>query len=260
MIITTPIPAFDDNYLWLIQNDNNTDAVIVDPGDAGPVLDVLQKKKLNLSAIIITHHHWDHIDGIEDLLKYYDVPVYGPDSPRIPKVSITVKEGDTVSLFNGALVLKVLEVPGHTKDHIAYVGEIDQRPALFCGDTLFAAGCGRLFDGTYEQFYQSLGKLNQLPGNTLVYCTHEYTMANLSFAHAVEPTNQAINKRIKNEQIKRDQNKPTLPTHLRLEQETNPFLRYREPHVALAINQFWQANWSSDLELFTGLRRWKDKY
>ncbi|MGH1440367.1 MAG: hydroxyacylglutathione hydrolase [Cellvibrionaceae bacterium] len=259
-MLVKPITAFSDNYLWLIQNESNTDAVVVDPGDAEPVLKVLQETKLRLSAIIITHHHWDHIDGIEDLLKYYDVPVYGPNSARIPQVSLAIKEGDTVSLFDGALTLDVLEVPGHTKDHIAYFGNIDQRPSLFCGDTLFAAGCGRLFDGTHDQFYQSLDKLNQLPSDTQIYCTHEYTMANLDFAQAVEPDNKAITERIKSEQAKRDQGIPTLPTNLLLERETNPFLRYREKGLSLAINQFWEANWSSDLDLFTGLRRWKDKY
>jgi len=268
MINITPIPAFSDNYLWLIENtqknthnsQDKNDAVIVDPGDAEPVLKVLQEKNLNLIAILITHHHWDHIDGIDDLLKYYNVPVYGPCSKRIPQISVTLKEGDEVALFDKALTFKVLEVPGHTDDHIAYVGDINQQPALFCGDTLFAAGCGRLFDGTHEQFYQSLHKLNSLPLDTQIYCTHEYTLANLAFAEAVEPNNKTIQERINNEQCKREKNQATLPTNLALERQTNPFLRYQEPAVSSSINQFWKSAWSSDIDLFTGLRRWKDKF
>ncbi|MFT6388611.1 MAG: hydroxyacylglutathione hydrolase [Cellvibrionaceae bacterium] len=264
MIKITPIPAFSDNYLWLIENTQNgqdkNDAVVVDPGDAEPVLKVLREKNLNLAGILITHHHSDHIAGIDDLLSYYDVPVYGPYSKRIPQISVELKEGDEVALFDRALTLKVLEVPGHTYDHIAYVGDINQQAALFCGDTLFAAGCGRLFDGTHEQFYRSLHKLNSLPLHTQIYCTHEYTLSNLAFAKAVEPKNKAIQGRIKNEQLKREKNQATLPTNLALERQTNPFLRYQEPGVSLAINQFWEAAWTSDLDLFTGLRRWKDKF
>lgn len=258
-INVSPIPAFSDNYLWLIE-DGNSNAVIVDPGDATPVLKVLREKSLNLVGILITHHHNDHIGGINELLKHYQVPVYGPDTKRIPQITQAVSEGDTVELFGNTLTLSVFEVPGHTYDHIAYLGDINGQPALFSGDTLFAAGCGRIFDGSYEQFYQTLDKLNALPANTQIYCTHEYTLANLKFALAVEPNNIELQERSKKEQLKREQGQPTLPTNLELERQTNPFLRYRSPQLTSAINQQWQAEWSSDVDLFAGLRRWKDNF
>jgi hydroxyacylglutathione hydrolase len=260
MINVVPIPAFDDNYIWLIKGPDNK-AVIVDPGDAEPVLSFISEEQRTLSAIIITHHHWDHIDGINDLLRFYDVPVYGPDSPRIPQITHKVKEGSIVTLFDAPLFeLNVIEVPGHTRDHIAYTGLVNNKPAIFCGDTLFAAGCGRLFDGTHEQFCHSLQKINQLPAETQIFCTHEYTLANLKFAEAVEPSNQDIKNRIKNEQKKRLKHLPTLPTTLGLERRTNPFLRYHENDVTSAINAYWASEHSSPEALFTGLRRWKDEF
>lgn len=254
-----PIPAFTDNYLWLIQH-HNGDAVVVDPGDGKAVITALEKLNLQLSGILVTHHHNDHIGGIPDLLNYKSVPVYGPTTDRIPTISHPLKEGDNITLFEGDLSFKIVEVPGHTYDHIAYIGELDNNPIVFCGDTLFAAGCGRKFDGTFDQFYQSLDKLNSLPSSTLVYCTHEYTLANLNFAIAVEPTNNHIGQRLKDEKLKRDQGLPTLPSTLELERQTNPFLRYRLPSVAQTINRHWDSSWSSDLDLFTGLRKWKDDF
>ncbi|MGH1485007.1 MAG: hydroxyacylglutathione hydrolase [Cellvibrionaceae bacterium] len=270
MITVSPIPAYTDNYIWLIENSLG-EAVVVDPGDANPVLATLSEKKLKLVAIIVTHHHWDHVDGIDDLRRFYDVPVYGPDSARIPHVTNTVSEGDTVTLFSSSsssssplqlqsLQLEVLSVPGHTYDHIAYRSNIDNQPVIFCGDTLFAAGCGRLFDGTHEQFCHSLQRINQMPANTQIFCTHEYTMANLAFAAAVEPANTAIKKRTKTERTKREQGQSTLPTNLALERETNPFLRYEQPHIAQSINQYWKTESTSPEDLFTGLRRWKDNF
>ncbi len=260
MITVTPIPAYTDNYLWLIEHSNG-DAVIVDPGDAAPVLAVLKEKKLTLIAIIITHRHWDHVDGINDLLQYYHVPVYGPDSDAIPQITNKRGEGDKVSFFDQpSLELTILEVPGHTVEHIAYFGDIDNRPTLFCGDTLFAGGCGRLKGGTHEQLCHSLQRISQLPEETQIFCTHEYTLANLQFAKTVEPDNQTIQERLKNEQTKRRQNQPTLPTSLALEQQTNPFIRCNQSSVANSINQYWKSNWVTTQELFTGLRRWKDEF
>lgn len=256
-----PIPAFtgtNDNYIWSIEL--NQQAVIVDPGDAKPVLAYLQQAQLALSAIIITHHHWDHIDGIDELLRFFPVPVYGPQSDKIPQITKPLFDGNCITLLDGKLALQVIAVPGHTRDHIAYLSDINANTALFCGDTLFAAGCGRLFDGSYEQFTASLKKINSLPETTLIYCTHEYTLANLRFASAVEPKNAAIAKRAKNEQLKRQHNQPTLPTTLKLERQTNPFLRYQEPQVKEAINHYWEQDWSDDVALFTGLRRWKDSF
>lgn len=260
MISVTAIPIIKDNYVWLLEHTNG-EAVIVDPGDAAPVLEVLRQKNLRLTAILNTHHHWDHVDGINDVLAYADVPVYGPDSSRIPQVTHKVAESDRVTLFSDqSLTLRVIEIPGHTLEHIAYIGELEQRTALFCGDTLFAAGCGRLLGGTAEQLYLSLQTINQLPEDTQVFCTHEYTMANLAFAQAVEPHNQAISERTKREADKREQGLPTVPTSIGLERQTNPFLRCHEAPVALAINHQWQAHWEQPQDLFAGLRRWKDTF
>jgi hydroxyacylglutathione hydrolase len=256
----TPIPAFNDNYLWLI-DDGLSQAVIVDPGDPTPVLKTLSQKQLKLSAILITHHHRDHIGGVEALAKEFNVPVYGPNSEKIPQVTHTVSHGDNINLFDGPeLSLKVLEVPGHTQEHIAYFGEVNQQPVLFPGDTLFAAGCGRLLGGTHQQLCHSLGILNQLPEDTQIFSSHEYTLANLSFAKAVEPENADIQQRILNEEQKRAADKPTLPTKLSLERLTNPFLRIEQASVTESINRHWQQNWSDREDLFGGLRRWKDNF
>ncbi len=254
------IPAYTDNYIWLIEH-NSGEAVVVDPGDEKPVLEVLQEKNLTLVAIIITHRHWDHVDGIKPLLNYYPVPVYGPHSKRIPQVNHPVSEGDQLCFFSeNPLTLSIIDVPGHTKEHIAYLEHSTEHCILFCGDTLFAAGCGRLFDGSHQELCRSLIKINQLPESTQIYCSHEYTLANLRFAQAVEPDNTAIENRIKIEQEKRDKQQPTLPTNLKLERETNPFLRFQQTSVTRAINQFWETTWSEQEDLFGALRRWKDKF
>ena len=260
MFIIHPIPAFQDNYFWLIVDHNLKQAVVVDPGDAKPVLDYCQEHQLTLSAILVTHHHWDHIDGIKDLLKWFSIPVYGPLSDRIPQVTNPLREGDHIQLLDKTLDFTVLEVPGHTQEHIAYYGDIDSKPSLFCGDTLFAGGCGRLLGGTHEQLRQSLDRLSTLPNNTIVYCTHEYTLANLAFAQAVEPNNTRLTERLQIEQQKREKNLPTLPTTIELEKQTNPFLRFTQTGIKAAINHHWQQQWQSPEELFAGLRRWKDNF
>lgn len=258
-LTAVPIPAFDDNYLWLIHGPNHT-AVIVDPGDAQPVMDYLRKQQLELIAILVTHHHNDHIGGINTLTQYWDIPVYGPSSPHIPQVTHTVGDGDTVTLFNESHRFDVMTVPGHTLDHIAYEATINNQPAVFCGDTLFAAGCGRIFDGSSALLYQSLQRLNQLPAETLIFCTHEYTLANLAFAQAVEPHNQDILERIETESAKRQQGQPTLPSQLSLERATNPFLRCNTSDVKTAINAHFNSNESNQEALFIQLRRWKDHF
>ncbi len=267
MISISPIEIFSDNYVWLIVHQNNT-ACVVDPGDAAPVQQVLQAQGLTLTAILITHHHWDHTGGIDDLVKSYpDVCIYGPNSEKIPQITHAQKSSDNIDIFgDSSLCLEVIEVPGHTSEHIAYYGHYqtdpnkDREAVLFSGDTLFAGGCGRLLGGTAEQLLSSLKTLAKLPGDTRVYCTHEYTLANLEFAATVEPNNTHITQRIAAESQKRKNAKPTLPSSLELEQRTNPFLRCIQPEISQSINKHWGQSWQGEQELFTALRRWKDNF
>lgn len=247
------IPAFNDNYLWLISD--NGQAYVVDPGDAEPIEAALKQHNLDLSGILITHHHWDHTNGINALLEQRDIPVYGPQSDKIPQVSHPVKEGDQLKLTEH-LAFTVLEVPGHTLDHIAYFGH----GYLFCGDTLFSAGCGRLFEGSAEQMYSSLEKLSRLPPDTLIYCAHEYTTANLKFAAAVEPNNPAIQSHIHKVDKLRADGLSSLPSTIGLEQKINPFLRAHHPDVIQAAQQRAGSPLSADSAILAEIRRWKDNF
>ena len=257
MLTVLAVPAFNDNYLWLIHD--GVHAAVVDPGDAAPILAALDAHGLSLVAILLTHHHADHVGGVQSLLRRYKVPVFGPRTESIPGVSHALREGDVADLPELALRLAVLDVPGHTSGHIAYVAQ--QQGWLFCGDTLFAGGCGRLFEGTPAQMASSLGKLAALPDATEVYCAHEYTIANLRFAHEVEPENAALVARIRAEQAKRDRGQPTVPSTIGLEKSTNPFLRYREPAIIrhlIAAGRL--AAGQEPLASFGALREWKNTY
>jgi hydroxyacylglutathione hydrolase len=255
MLSVTPIPAFDDNYIWLLARPDSLEAVVVDPGDEAPVLAHLASRNLRLVAILVTHHHWDHTGGIEALTAAYPgVAVYGPADPRIAAITHRLREGDGVRLLEGGAFLRVLEVPGHTASHIAYHGE----GLLFCGDTLFAAGCGRVFDGTFEQLAASLARIAALPRDTLIYCAHEYTLANLGFARWVEPESRALLERVQESQRLRAAGKPTLPSLLARELATNPFLRTAEPGVIAAAEAHAGRRLATPSEVFTALRRWKD--
>lgn len=256
MLTVLAVPAFQDNYLWLIHDGRR--AAVVDPGDATPVLAALDAHKLALAAILLTHHHADHVGGVPELLKKFHVPVFGPRHEAIPQITFPLREGDTATIPELGLTLSVLDVPGHTRGHIAYVAR--EMPWLFCGDTLFAGGCGRLFEGTPEQMVASLNKLAALPDATQVYCAHEYTLANLRFAREVEPGNTTLIERIRAEQAKRDAGQPTVPSTIGLEKATNPFLRYREPAIAEHLIASGHLAIKEPIAVFAALRQLKNTY
>jgi hydroxyacylglutathione hydrolase len=249
-----PIPAFNDNYIWLLRS--GRDAVVVDPGDAAPVLEFLGRNDLRLGAVLLTHHHADHVGGVEDLLDRFQVEVYGPAAESIPSVSRAVSEADRVRLPRIEVELNVLEIPGHTRGHVAYYGA----NLLFCGDTLFSCGCGRLFEGTPEQMLASLDKLSALPPSTQVFCGHEYTHANCRFALAVEPENDALRRREHEVAQLRAKGIPTLPSSIGVELQTNPFLRSRCPAVRAAVERYRGAHLAKDADVFAALRKWKNSF
>ena len=256
MLEIDPIPAFEDNYIWCLHR--NGEAWVVDPGDAAPVESFLTAKKLRLGGILITHHHRDHIGGLAQLAREYSLQtIYGPSNPAIAGITHRLGEGDRIELLG--LTFAVLEVPGHTLDHIAYYSDSIEPPLLFSGDTLFAAGCGRLFEGSAEQMYASLQKLASLPRSTEIYCTHEYTLANLRFALAVEPDNPAVMERATGAARRRQALQPTLPSTLQLELETNPFLRAHTPSVRSAVQKLGDPA-SSNVQIFAAIRTWKDHF
>ena len=211
-----PIKAFNDNYIWLLQEKLN--GIIIDPGDAKPVLKILIEKDIDLKAILITHKHYDHTGGVEELIKHYpDVQIFGPENIEFKFKYIIVKEDDVISISGTKVRFNVIETPGHTLDHIVYV----DKENLFCGDTLFACGCGKLFEGTYSEMFKSLLKISSLNPNTKVYCAHEYTKENIQFALTIDPDNYQLNERYK----KLKDVEITIPSLLKEELETNPFLR-----------------------------------
>lgn len=254
-VTIAPIRAFSDNYIWCIHND--TDAVVVDPGDAAPVDAFCRANNLTLAAILITHHHRDHTGGIAALTSACkDLPVIGPRGGHINGITKSVAQGDTVHLPVLNCQFAVLEVPGHTLDHIAFYGH----GLVFCGDTLFSAGCGRLFEGSPEQMCHSLNKLKRLPAATKVYCTHEYTLANLKFALTVEPGNRALNDYAQWANETREQDLPTLPTTMQSQCEINPFLRCTESTVKASVEGHWQQSLPDDVAVYARLRQWKDEF
>jgi hydroxyacylglutathione hydrolase len=256
MLDVQPILAFDDNYIWLL-TEGVGNAVVVDPGDAEPVLERLGAERLTLTSVLITHHHYDHTGGLEDLLTAFPgLEVNGPDDDRIRVLTHRRHEGETFVPAGLSTPFQVLEVPGHTSSHIAYLGA----ERLFCGDTLFAAGCGRVFDGSFEQLARSLDRLAALPEQTLCHCAHEYTQANLGFAEWVESDSQALAERVRQVQLQRAKGLPTVPSRLDLERATNPFLRTREPNVIAAAERQAGRRLATSVEVFTALRRWKDEH
>ncbi len=254
MITVKPVRAFNDNYIWLLQRAGDPRCVVVDPGDATPVLLALAEQGLELSTILLTHHHGDHTGGVRELLSHGPVPVYGPAGESIPEVTQPLREGDTVSLPELDLELGVFDVPGHTAGHIAYYGG----GMLFCGDTLFAGGCGRLFEGTPAQMYQSLEKLASLPEDTRVYCAHEYTLANLRFALKVDPDNRRLQDRVSEVETLRAADECTLPSTIGEERQTNPFLRSGDSSVKQHAESWAGERFTDPVEVFAAVRAWKD--
>ena len=251
----TPIPAFSDNYIWMMTRKGR--AAVVDPGDPAPVFKALDEQGLTLDTIIITHHHFDHTGGVAALKSATDCRVIGPDNPKITDINEVMSEGTQVTVLG--YDFRVMEVPGHTLDHIAYYSA--EARLLFCGDTLFAGGCGRMFEGTAPQMHSSLARLAALPGDTAVYCAHEYTLANLRFAKAVEPENAALLARIDEAEALRAAGTPTVPTSIALERATNPFLRTEAPSVRQALAaQDAALEHAEPSACFAALRGWKDRF
>lgn len=259
MIQIHALHAFSDNYIWLLQDLSSQRCAVVDPGDAAPVLDWLeQHPQWHLTDILITHHHQDHVGGVMALKHATNARVSGPADENIPARDVALKDNDSLSALG--LDFRVIAVPGHTLGHIAFFHDDAERPLLFCGDTLFAAGCGRLFEGTPQQMHASLSRLAALPDATLIYCAHEYTLSNLRFAQAVEPGNRDIADRLAQVSQWRSENRISLPSNLALERRTNPFLRTHETSVKEKADERMGQAHVSQSEVFTSLRAWKDKF
>jgi hydroxyacylglutathione hydrolase len=246
--------AFADNYIWTIRDGSH--AVVVDPGEAQPVIDYLKREKLTLAAILNTHHHADHVGGNAALLAYAPAPVFGPRDERIPEVSVRLADGQHFQLPHFDIDMETLEIPAHTRSHIAFVGG----GMLFCGDTLFAAGCGRLFEGTPRQMHDSLTRLARLPDDTRVYCGHEYTLSNIKFARAAEPDNTQLPSLEARMQALRDQDLPTLPSTIAQEKATNPFVRVNAPGVIKTASSRAGKTLSDPVSVLAEIRDWKNNF
>jgi hydroxyacylglutathione hydrolase len=248
------ISAFTDNYVWMVGSSDSEAVAIIDPGEADPVLRILSDSRLKVAAILLTHHHEDHVGGVDEILRKHPAPVFGPGREKIPTVDHPVVGGDTVMAPELGLELDVIDVPGHTSGHIAYLAP----GYAFVGDTLFAGGCGRIFEGTPGQMHASLGLLAALPPETVVYCAHEYTATNLRFALEVEPGNEILAERLETVRGARSEGRPTVPSLLAQELATNPFLRCGEPEIKAAAEHRVGRTLDADIDVFAVVRRWKD--
>ena len=249
-----PVRAFSDNYVWTMRDD--THAAVVDPGDAKPVIEYLERERLTLVAILNTHHHADHVGGNAELLSRWRVPVFGPHDERIREVTQRLRQGERITLPHFGIEFEVMEIPGHTRTHIAFHGS----GMLFCGDTLFAVGCGRLFEGTPAQMHDSLTRLARVPDTTRVYCGHEYTLSNIRFARAVEPANQTLSALEARAAKQRSQDLPTVPTEMGQEKATNPFLRVEVPAVIASASRYAGKPLSDPVSVLGAIREWKNNF
>ena len=256
MLKIIPLPAFTDNYIWAIVYGNS--CVVVDPGDSSPVFEFLESNNLELESILITHHHFDHTGGMLALAKKYDCPVYGPEGDHIEGLTSKVSEGDEITIFN--FEFKIFETPGHTLDHIAYFHSSDIGSYLFCGDTLFSGGCGRLFEGTAEDMFSSLNKFISLPNETLVFCAHEYTQNNLKFALSINPRNLDLIKYSKKVNELRSNSEITLPSNIGLEKKINPFFLLSDKEILKNSEQFISGKISNSIESLAAIRSMKDSF
>lgn len=266
MLDIIPLPAFHDNYIWLLQQKDRKDCIIVDPGDAKVVINYLKKDELRLTHILVTHHHWDHTNGLRQLKQAYpSIKIIGSKKTQqtIGQIDTIVKTGDQVFIDTLNLTFNVQHIPGHTLDHVSYdttTSSPSHTPLLFCGDTLFAGGCGRIFEGTAQQMLTSLDKLMALPDATNLYCAHEYTQHNLAFACIIEKDNPSLIKRCKQVAAMRKQSLPTLPATIAIEKATNPFLRCHLPSIADAMRTLTNQPLVDRLAVFTALRAYKDRH
>jgi len=268
MLNVHAIPALNDNYIWLIEHSVSKQVVIIDPGEAVPVISAVEHYNVKPIAILITHQHYDHVNGVNELAQHYSLPVFGQKISDTDVITDDISDQNQLTLNATFPTITILNTPGHTAAHVSYL----LAGHLFCGDTLFAAGCGRLLDPNSrplpesqraeaaQQLHNSLTKLSALPDNTAVYCAHEYTLNNLHFAAQVEPDNINIQQRLAQIKALRANNQITLPSTIALEQATNPFLRCNQPQVKSAAEAFSQSNLNSPLAVFSALRKWKDNF
>ena len=253
MLSVEPIKAYTDNYIWLVST--NEGSIVVDPGESKEILNLIDSNKIDLKGVLITHHHYDHTNGLLDLTNKMNLEVYGPK--KIEGINNIVKESDKFSLIG--IDFEVIEIPGHTLDHLAFYSSNNKDPILFCGDTLFAGGCGRVFEGTFEQMFKSLKKISNYPKETKIFCGHEYTLSNLKFALEVDEDNKELADEYINVKKLISSDIPSLPTNLNKELKVNPFLRCNEINIKnKVIDKFDIID--DELEIFTALRKWKDNF
>ena len=253
MLSVEPIKAYIDNYIWLVST--NEGSIVVDPGESKEILNLIDSNKIDLKGVLITHHHYDHTNGLLDLTNKMNLEVYGPK--KIEGINNIVKESDKFSLIG--IDFEVIEIPGHTLDHLAFYSSNNKDPILFCGDTLFAGGCGRVFEGTFEQMFKSLKKISNYPKETKIYCGHEYTLSNLKFALEVDENNKQLKDEYINVKKLISSDIPSLPTNLNKELKVNPFLRCNEINIKNKVTDKFDII-DDELEIFTALRKWKDNF